>query len=237
VRLLQNIFPGMEVEGNPGELLKAFSPNVGGSDFLTHSRLVLTFIAINLDMPVHIMLLDPSQTNFSGWRGAIDQARIKWREIQTWLIDSLHRPTYLWKVRQWLVEDSPRGRMLRAAQLRGVNLFGHIWHPPGWSYIEPLKDAQADALEVGSNLNSPRRVLGRKQLDWKRICNETVEDLALFVRRAKQEAAKINSEFDDDQPVHWRELMASPLPAGISMAIQPVPDEPEPVTEQRKEAA
>lgn len=237
VRLLQNIFPGMEVTGNPGEKLLAFSPNVGGSDFLSHSRLILTFISINLDTPLHIMLLDPKDGNFSGQRGITDQARLKWREIQKWLISGLHRPTYEWKVREWLQENSKDGRRLRAARDAGAAMFSHIWHPPGWSYIEPLKDAQADALEVGSNLNSPRRVLGRKQLDWGRITTETVEDLGSFIRKAKKMAAEINAEFDDDQPVHWRELMASPLPQGISMAIQSAPDEPEPATEARKEAA
>jgi len=237
VRLLQHIFPGMEITGKPGEKLQAFSPNAGGVNFLSHSHLILTFMAINLDMPVHVLLLDPSQTNFSGWRGAIDQARIKWREFQKWLIASLDTPTYLWKVREWVAENSPRGMRLRAAIKRGARLGMHVFHPPGFAYIEPLKDTQADALEIKSNLNSPRRVLGRKQLDWFRISRETVEDNAYLIRQAKAEAMAINEEFKDDQPVHWQQLVGLALPQGITMKIQGEPDQPDPVPAKKDEAA
>jgi capsid protein len=237
VRLLQHLFPGMEITGKPGEKLQAFSPNAGGVNFISHSHLILTFIAINLDMPVHVLLLDPSQTNFSGWRGAIDQARIKWRELQRWLIDSLDSPTYLWKVREWLAENSERGMRLRAAVKRGAKLRRFVFHPPGFAYIEPLKDTQADALEIKSNLSSPRRVLGRKQLDWFRVSRETVEDNAYLIRRAKEEAMKINEEFKDDQPVHWQQLVGMALPQGITMKIQGEPDAPEPVPAKKAEAA
>lgn len=221
-RLLQQIFPGMEVTGNPGEKLAAFAPNVAGSDFISHSLLVLTFIAINLDLPVHVLLLDPSKTNFSGWRGAIDQARIRWRSMQQWLIENLHRPVYEWKVRQWLAEDSEDGRMLRAAASHGAKMLRHIWHPPGWSYIEPMKDVQADVIEMASVLNSPRRVLGRKQLDWKRVVNETVEDQGFKIRRAIEEAQLIYTETGVE--VDWHELVGANLPSGMSLKLNPDSD-------------
>ncbi|HEY0982373.1 phage portal protein [Schlesneria sp.] len=238
VRLLQHIFPGMEITGKPGETLQAFSPNAGGTNFISHSHLILTFIAINLDLPVHVLLLDPSQTNFSGWRGAIDQARIKWRELQKWLIDSLDTPTYLWKVREWAAERSKRGQRLRAAIQRGAILTRHVFHPPGFAYIEPLKDTQADSLEVKSNLNSPRRVLARKQLDWFRVSRETVEDNAYLIRLAKKEAAAINAEFPNDQPVHWQQLIGLALPQGVSMRIQETTEqEPKSDPAKKSEAA
>jgi len=217
VRLLQQIYPGMEVTGNPGEKLQAFSPNVAGSDFISHSMLVLAFIAVNLDLPLQVMMLDPTQTNFSGWRGAIDQARLRWREMQQWLIENLHRPVYRWKVREWLRENSPRGERLRAAAAKGLNVFSHLWHPPGWSYIEPLKDAQADALRGVSLLSSPRRILGENQLDWNRIVTETIEDHDFKIRAAIAAAKKIQADLGVE--VDWHELIGAALPQGVTLSL------------------
>jgi len=35
----------------------------------------LGILAVNLDLPLCVFLLDASETNYSGFRGAIDQAR------------------------------------------------------------------------------------------------------------------------------------------------------------------
>jgi capsid protein len=74
-RMLAGWQPGMEVFGWPGEKLSGFSPNVPNAEFFQHAMLILTIVAVNLDLPLAVLLLDPSKTNFSGWRGAMDQAR------------------------------------------------------------------------------------------------------------------------------------------------------------------
>lgn len=228
-RLLQHLFPGMEVVGNPGEKLSAFTPNIPGDLFFDHSRLILTFIAVNLEVPLAVLLLDPSNASFSGLRSALDQARIGWREWQRWFISAFHRPVWLWKVKQWANEKSSRGRTLREAASRGVNIFAHVWHPPDWDYIQPETDCRADALEISAGLNSPRRVVGRRGINIRTVQIESVQDNAHFIRLAKAEAKKINDEFpEDNDPVHWRELVALAMPQGVQMAIQnPSPEPPQ----------
>ena len=81
--------------------------------------MLLGILAVNLDLPLCVFLLDVSETNYSGFRGAIDQARQRWREIQSWMMGSFHRPVYEWKVRQWAVTDSALRRAVeRADSLR-----------------------------------------------------------------------------------------------------------------------
>jgi capsid protein len=217
-RLLQHIFPGQEIPLKRGEKLVSQSPQVGGHDFISHTHLVLQFMSVNLDLPVSVMLLDPSDTNFSGWRGAIDQARISWRRWQQWLIDVLHCPTYRWKVLDWASENSVRGQKLRAALKGGANLLAHVWHPAGWPYIEPLKDAQADFLEWTGGLNSRRRVLARKQLDVRVIDSEEVGDLEFRADLARAAATRLNDKYPDLPPVDWQMFMPG-LPKGLTMAL------------------
>lgn len=216
-RTIQGVAPGMEIAGAVGETLKGFSPAVPNAEYFEHVKLMLTLVGINLGLPLCLVLLDASETNFSGWRGAVDQARLGFRNNQRFLTQRLHRPTYLWKVRQWLADDAA---LRTAAGKSGVDIFGHTWNPPNWPYIEPMKDAAADLLRVRNVLTSPRRLHAERGRDWETIADETVQDNAYAIRLAKAEAAAINTEFTDSNPVHWRELISLPTPDGVQIALQ-----------------
>ena len=201
-RTVEGIAPGMDIHGKPGERLEGFSPNIPNPEFFQHARLILTFIAINLDIPVQVLLLDPSQTNFSGWRGAMDQARFGFRDIQRWMIRQFYRPIYHWQIRQWAAVDT----VLQGYEKRSdVDLFAHKWHPPTWPYIEPSKDVKADRNEVEGNINSLRRINAARGRDWDDVHVEIIEDRAKLARRALEEAKKINQEFPEAE-IDFREL-------------------------------
>lgn len=223
-RLIEGISAGIEVFGDKDERLTAFSPNLPNPEFFPHATLILTFIAINLDMPVAVLLLDPSQTNFSGWRGAIDQARLRFRQIQQWLRQKLHQPVYLWKLRQWMATDAA----LRSAAAReGINLVAHSWNLPTFPYIEPLKDASADLLQLRNALNSPRRIHAAKGRDWNEVAAEIVEDNGTAIETAIKRADELNRRFPSAK-VHWRELISLPTPDGVQVSLNSAGDEPPP---------
>lgn len=212
-RTIEGLSPGKEITGNPGETLTGFSPNVPNPEFFPHASLILTFIAINLSLPLQVLLLDPTKTNFSGWRGAMDQARLSFREFQKWLSCVVHRRVYLWKVRQWLAQDAAMGRSITEP----TNPFKHRWNYPVWPYIEPLKEVSADLMRIRNGLTSPRRLHAERGRDWAEITTEMVEDNGMAIRKAKTEAAAINAEFPEDEAVHWRELLTITTPDGLSV--------------------
>ena len=239
-RVLEDIYPGMVIDCDEGEELQGFSPNVPNAEFFSHAMLLLGFIAAALDLPLQVLLLDPTKTNFSGWRGAIDQARIRFEEIQRWLIRVFHTPVYRWKVRQWL-KDEP---YLQDALARGVNIFGHQWNPPSWSYIEPEKDAKAESLIVATSLSSRRRVLARRGLEHSKIAIECAEDNGQIIAAAIEQADALNTKYSamlkkhDMKPVDWHEVMGLPLADGYSMKIgEPEPEPPAETKPPKKEAA
>lgn len=216
-RVVEGIAPGIEIVGDPGEQIQGFSPNVPNPEFFEHVKLILTLVSINLGLPLIVVLMDASQTNFSGWRGALDQAKTGWRRNQRALIERWHRPIYTWKVRQWMAEDSA---LRSAADREGVSIFAHHWSPPTWPYIEPLKDASADLLRVRNGLISPRRLHAERGRDWEEVAEEIVADNAYAIVRAKRAAARINKKFKDDNPVHWREVLSLPTPDGMQISLQ-----------------
>lgn len=219
VAKVEGMSPGLVFRCAPGEKISGFSPQVPNSEFFQHVRLILQLCSINLGLPLCAVLLDGSETNFSGWRGALDIAKVGWKRNLRHLKTRYHSRVYRWKLRQWMAEDTRfRARMERS----NVRPFHHVWNNPSWPYIDPNKDAQADILRLRGGLTSPRRLHAERDgEDVDRISRETVEDNQYRIRLAKQAAKELNAEFPDDQPVHWRELIALPMPEGFTMQIAP----------------
>lgn len=213
----EGISPGQLLRLKPGEKLSAFSPNVPNSEFFPHVKLLLQLISINLGLPLQVVLLDPSDTNFSGWRGAIDQARLGFRVAQQQRKLRLHVPVYRWKVRQWMQTDPA----LRSAAAReGINLLAHKWNSPKWPYIQPEVEAEADAQRVRNLQVSPRSLHAERGGDWDDTYTETVEDNAAAIKAALAKAKEIG-----DPSVTWRDVLfltgEKPAPAAAKPAGKP----------------
>jgi len=215
-RTIEGISPGMHLWGEPGEKLQGFSPNVPNPEYFPHVKLIITLISINIGMPLVLSMLDASETNFSGWRGAVDQARMGFRLNQTQQIRQFNTPVYSWKVRQWLAGDAA---MRKAAGKSKVRILNHKWQAPTWPYIEPLKDASADLLRVRNGLISPRRLHAERGREWEEIAREIVEDNVLAISAAMKAAAVLNASAPEGQQVHWREVLSLPTPDGVSVKL------------------
>ena len=216
-RTLENIGPGMQVQTNPGEKLTGFSPNIPNPQFFEHVQLILKIVSANLGIPLHAVLLDASQTNFSGWRGAIDQARGGFRRIQTHFVRRFHKHIYRWKVQDWIESDI---RLKTLASQGGVNPFKVRWQRPTWEYIEPTKDTTADIAKKRGLITSPRRISMRRGEDYDEIVRETVQDNAKFIRSARETARVLNSEKEpNEQDITWREVLVLPLHDGLQVVL------------------
>lgn len=201
-RVVERTGLAQQITGDPGEKLTGFAPNVPNQEFFPHMSMILGIVAINLDLPLVVFLLDPSRTNFSSWRGAIDQSRMRFKQRQDWLRRNFHDPVLRWKVREWIASD-PALRNLPST----VNPYGHTWKRPKWAYIEPLKDAQADDLRISRNLESASAVVAESGRDWDEVSSAIVDDRAKLIVKAIERADAINKQFEAIAPnVNWRDL-------------------------------
>ena len=231
-RQIEGVSPGMEIIGQPGEELTGFSPNVPNSEYFQQVKLILQIIGVNFGLPLCLVLMDGSETNFSGWRGAVDEARKGFVADQVNLVRRLNRPAYLWKLSQMLKETSDSA-LKKSAKKLDKAIFYHNWNLPTWSYIEPVADAEGDATQLRNALTSPRRLHAARGKDWEEIAEESIADNAYAIERAAAQAAKINAAFPNSPAVNWRDLIALPMPAGTTMAMQ----DPSAIAVQEKTAA
>ena len=219
--------PAMEMFGFPGEKLTWNSPSVPNQEFFQHATLILSIIAVNLDLPVQVLMLDATHTNFSGWRGSIDQARQRWLEIQRWLIQSFHTPVYRWKVRQWAADDPVLRRTIQEQEKTrrragGIDAFGHVWHPAGWPYIEPTQDAAGDLIQIRNLLTSPRRLAARRGIDYEVMVRESTADRILLINACQDAADQVNATNKDREgwvPLTWRDIGQPPMPEGVNISV------------------
>lgn len=216
VRPIEGIEAGLEIASDKGETITAFSSSIPGSEFFQHAGLILTFIGINLDLPLCVLLLDPTKTNFSGWRGAIDQARMRFRQLQGWYATAFHNPVTQWQIRRWVASD-PR---LKATFERRpkLNPMGFTWHPPGFPYVDPKTDISCDVLQSRTATNSMRRIQAARGRDWDEVSTEIVEDNAKAIRKALQATDEINAEFAGAN-ITWREVLNLPTPEGVNVSL------------------
>lgn len=228
VTTVGGIYPGMRVRGRPGVKMQGFAPNIPNPEFFPHAHLLLTFIAVNLDLPIHVLLLDPSKTNFSGWRGAIDQARLKFRKIQQWLVQKFYSRVYRFKLRQWIGQDPALRSLFKK---HGNAIFGHEWHPPAWRYLEPLKDSQAETNTLRGCQNSRRRVMADRAMDWGDVSTEICADNILLIEKAHVAAVAFNKKYPDAKNVTWERVL-QPISDALTGKTE---EEPEPAAESEQE--
>ena len=231
-RTIEGIGPAMEIFGYPGEKLQGFSANVPNAEYFAHMSQILATIAMNLDLPVQVFLLDATGANFSGQRWATDQAKFRWKQLQGRLARRWNRPVVEWKIRQWLAESAGLRKMANRA---GVKVLRHTWTPPAWPYIEPLKDSQADLLQMRNALSSPRRVANRRSMKWPKLVTEIVEDTSLLVEAAFVRAEELNAKYPG-LDITWREIASLPTPDGVTIALDSGGEEPEPADGKKEPA-
>lgn len=209
VSVIEDMKPGMDIRARDGEKIQAFSANIPNAEFFPHAMMVLTFVAINLKLPLCVLLLDPSQTNFSGYRGALGEAQKSWRKLQKWFTAHWFTPIYQWKLRQFAAEDASLRRKYEANPL---DYLAHAWHSPGWDYIDPMKDATSDLLQVGNSLISQSRRCGKRNIVWDSEEQLILKEREQSIRRAVEISNRLNTELSlvDSEKVSWREVAAMP---------------------------
>ena len=232
-RPIEGAVPGSDIYTSvPGETIEGFSPAIPNQEFFQHISLLLGLLSINLDLPLCVFLLDPTKTNFSGWRGATDQMKIRLRDFQKWLADHFHREVWRWRTRVALREDA----VLRGVfERQGLKIFRHEWQAPTWPYTDPTKDVMADTLEESACLNSPRRIMARNGGEIDDISREICQDNYRRIGRAIRYAQKLSKKYN--VLIDWHEVLAKPLPQGMTIRLTGQdPDAAEPAVDNQNTA-
>ena len=152
-----NLEPGMVKELEPGEEIEQVKPTQPTQDFDSFISSIVRVLGLPFGLPLELLMLDFSKTNYSSARASLLQAYRVFRRDQQRLIDHLCRPVWLWKVERW-IED---GRLNPIPDWKS-----HVWVPPGWAWVDPVKEIEAEQMAVDFGFKNLADVLKEQGKDW-----------------------------------------------------------------------
>ena len=162
--------PGMFSYLRNGKDIRFNTPASTGGVYEWH-RVQLHIVAAGFRVPYSLMTGDLSQANFASSRVGLNEFRRMVEQVQ-WqvVIPMLCEP--IWR---WFVE---------AAQIAGllpedVEIAAE-WAPPKFESVNPLQDAQADALEVRHGFSTLFQQIARRGYDPRRTLEEAAEVAAML---------------------------------------------------------
>ncbi len=182
--LYQDADPGRFGLLPPGYDFKSFDPDYPHEQYGTFVKAQLRGIAAGLGVAYHNLAGDLEAVNFSSARAGTLEERDQWMILQDWFIAGFVRPVF----RAWLDTALLAGEILVITQagpraldssvadkvMAGVVLAGRRW-----SWVDPVKDVQANILAIDAGLKSRREVAAEQGRDlddvWAQLAREQAD--------------------------------------------------------------
>ncbi|MCP4639434.1 MAG: phage portal protein [bacterium] len=170
----QDIGTAILFHGEEGEEIKGIERNLPGSDFPESVRMFLRLIGMPFGMPLELLLLDFSQTNYSSAKASLEQAYRAFRAWQRLLWENFHDPLLSWKLAEWYPELKNKT---------------HTWITPNFPWLDPLKEAEAAGLGIALGLTTHGEAIAGRGGDREAWLRERQKEY-LSAYKVQQEIAK-----------------------------------------------
>lgn len=184
--LLTELDYALIFHGKPGESVEGVERNIPSSNFSESLRTFLRLLGLPLGLPLEVILLDWTKSNYSQSRAVLLQAFmifLSWQEI---LEAHFFRPAYEW----WVDLAVASGQLKpRATQ------YEHEWVKPTFPWIDQLKEAQGYAQKLDRGFCSWTSVVKSLNSDptelRELLKQETVEAIKLAEEIEKETGVKV----------------------------------------------
>lgn len=163
-------YGGMILQGGPQDELQSASPAFGNTAFETFVAVMLRKVAVGLNVSYEVLSRDFTKTNFSSSRSSSLEDRKHWRPRQKFLIRRCGTPILREFLRQAAL--SVGDEFLRGIKIESVPV---QWRVPGWEWVDPVKEVNAEEQACGNGFTSPQRVCASHGNDFFAVVDEIAE--------------------------------------------------------------
>lgn len=153
---LGRVEPGMFHYMRPGEDVKFNPPAESGTSYLQFLEHNLRGQAAALGITYEQFSGDLSKVNFSSIRAGLNESQRKARQEQARIVGMICKPIRRLWLKQAVLSgalDMP-GYALNPEKYNGVRFY-----PPGWAYVNPVQEVQAQILQIDNKLKSRSQVI------------------------------------------------------------------------------
>lgn len=188
--------------GKPGEKIEGIERKAPGPNFTASLTMFLRLIGLPLGMPLEIVLLDWTKSNYSQSRSVLLQAFVSFIKWQILLEGSFHAPVYRWFIDLMVAE----GKIAPAE-----DRYAHEWIKPTFPWIDQLAEATAYALKLDRGFCTQAEVL--------KSLNRDREEVLVTREREIKDAIAISQRIKDETniDVPWQ------LFAGLACSVNAPP--------------
>jgi len=212
----QTVSPGMILQGEPGEQAKGIGSTQSMVQFSPFVTQLLRFAGLNFGMPLEMLSLDFSKTNYSSARAALLVAHKSFVIEHKKLMKNFMEPIIRWKIDQWIKRgqlDAPKNGYRVGAT------------PPTFMSIDPLKESLGEINRVQHSFATNRDVCAAKGQDWLDVLEQRTKEIEVAVKSS----AKINQKAGEIL-VNWRDLLGDAKNFDAGMYEDPGKEEEPAVT-------
>jgi len=172
----QTISPGMIKELQPGEGVTPVTPSgqaTSAKDFITtQQRLAgsgqgLSYEAVSRDM---------SQVNYSSARQGLLEDQRTYGIWQQFLIEHFCQEVYT----EFVISAVLSGQLNIPDFWQDKRRYlKHVWIPPGWSWIDPLKEVTANKTALSTGQDTLARICAERGEDWRDILKQRAAEMKM----------------------------------------------------------
>lgn len=203
------IDPGMMRTLPPGAGVEIAEHNRPGNNYADFQAANQQAVAAGLGMSYESLSKDFSRSTYSSARQGILEERTGYRVMQDFLCEQLL--SWIWE------------RFLLAAQLSGkVTLPGFdgeperyvdavVWQTPGWTWIDPSKDAKASQARVDMGISSRTREAREQGADFEESIAEQIreEEQLLALAKIRAERRALEKPAESNPPAKQKEAASA----------------------------
>jgi lambda family phage portal protein len=172
--LVSSAEPGTFEQLPAGTEFVSFNPEYPHGEFGTFMKTCLRGIASGLLVSYNSLANDLEGVNFSSIRSGLLEERDSWKLLQQWFIDAVCQPILEnWLKLQRLTESVP-------LPLECDPFHDFYWQPRRWSWVDPVKEVQAQRLEVELGTRSISDIIRESGRDPEEVFLELIKDKAQF---------------------------------------------------------
>lgn len=179
--------------------LSAIPRDLPGANFSDSVRMFLRLIGLPFGLPLELILLDWSQTNYSSARASLEQSHRNFARWQKILIRQFHRPVYL-----WALEQAVRAGLFPER----ADLTKHVWIAPKFPWLDVLKESMAWGNALDRGFSTQTEILATRGTDRE----DHNAQRKLEIEEAIEIAEDINKQHPDAK-VPWQIFAGLEKPA------------------------
>lgn len=164
---LQKMEPMMIFDLPPGQDMNMVRPDRPGDTFDPYVVTCCRIIGVAVGLPLELVMLDFSKTNYSSARASLGEARRNFRWWQHWLNDGFCMPWHRWQI--------ARGIALGELPADG-RLYWTRCQWPAWEYVDPYKEAMANKIAIETRTKTVSQCIRESGNDPEEVFDEMKND-------------------------------------------------------------